>query len=70
MDPVACLKECVDLFDAFCISEDREDKITLMEKLLEYSCWRAKGGLNPPNVDMIGRTRDGDSWFAWMMDQL
>lgn len=70
MDPIACLKECIDLFDVFCISEDREDKIALMEKLLEYSCWRAKGGLNPPHVMFYGSCHDGDHWMGWIIDQL
>lgn len=70
MDPIACIKECIDLFDTFVISEDKEDKITLMEKLLEYSNWRYKSGFNPPNVEALGRSRDGDSWMAWILDQL
>ena len=70
MDPIACLKECMDILDALCISSSSEDKIRLMEKLLVYSNWRMKGGFNPPDVQMIGRSHDGDWWMGWMMDQL
>lgn len=70
MDPVACILNCLSMFDAYREYNYRDDKITLLENLLEYSKWINRGGFDPPSVTYKNETHSGRYWFDWIMDRM